>query len=107
MPANSGPEIDIARNIRAIEWVKAEMVDGMAALFKALIKNSEEAIVDALAAIIIGCYLLARRLGLNLNKIERRIEHKIQSEIHTEHELESWYGDFSNLLQHMEGKNPR
>lgn len=107
MPANNGPEIDIARNIRSIEWLKADMLDGFAALFKALIKNGEDAIIDALAAIVIGCYLFGRRLGMGFGKIENRIRQKVKTEIGTEHELEQWYGDFTALLHHLEEKNPR
>lgn len=101
------PEIDIARNIRAIEWVKAQIIDGVASLFKAVIKNSEEAIADALATIIMSCYILARRLGIGFSRIDENMLHTLDSEIESGHELEDWYGDLSLLRHYMEEKVTR
>lgn len=101
------PEIDIARNIRAIEWVKAQIIDGVATLFKALIKNSEEAITDALATIIMSCYILARRLGVGFSRVDHSILHTLNTEIESGHELENWYGDLSMLRHYMEEKTTR
>ena len=104
---NTSPEIDIARNIRAIEWLKAEIIDGIASLMKALLKNGEDAIVDALAAIVISCYLLGRRLGFGFNRVDERVMQKLESEIEAEHELEQWYGDLSLLRRYREEKSLR
>lgn len=101
------PEIDIARNIRAIEWVKAQIIEGVATLFKALIKNSEDAIADALATIIMSCYILARRLGVGFNRVDESMLHTLNAEIESGHELENWYGDLSVLQHYMEEKTTR
>lgn len=54
------PEIDIAKNVRTIEWLKAEIITGAGNLFKAMVKHNEEAILDALAGLVMGCYFLGR-----------------------------------------------
>ena len=66
-------EIDIARGIRMIEWLKAELVDGLATLFRALVTNSGEMIGDALATIIMTCYFLGKRLGLKPHQLDQKI----------------------------------
>ena len=65
-------EIDIARGIRMIEWLKAELVDGLATLFRALVTNSGEMIGDALATIIMTCYFLGKRLAWVFTNWTRR-----------------------------------
>ncbi len=99
------PELDIARNIKTIEWLRSEIVGGVSALFKAMIKNREEAILDALVNIIMNCYLLGRRLGLNFTHIDLKIEQRLKLNVEKNHEIEKWYGDLSALLQHMRDKN--
>ncbi len=95
-------EIDIARGIRMIEWLKAELVDGLATLFRALVKNSGEMVGDALATIIMTCYFLGKRLGLGFNQLDQRIKEKLRSHLEAEHQLEKWYGDISGLLHYMD-----
>ena len=65
----NNPDINIAKNVRTIEWLKAEMVTGLGSLFKAMVKNQEEVILDALASLIMGCYFLGKRLGFAYNRI--------------------------------------
>ena len=94
-------EVDIARGIRMIEWLKAELVDGLATLFKALVKNSGEMIGDALATIIMTCYFLGKRLGVSFQQLDQGLKEKLRSHLETDHQLEKWYGDISGLLHYM------
>jgi hypothetical protein len=96
------PELDIARNVRTIEWLKAEMVGGVSALFKALMKNSEEAILEALATVVIAAYLLGKRLGIPFSRLDVKIEAKVSANIAKHHEIEQWYGDFSGFRRYLE-----
>lgn len=96
------PELDIARNVRTIEWLKAELVGGVSSLFKALLKNSEEAILDALAKVVIACYLLGKRLGIGFSRLDMKIESNVTANIAKAHEIEQWYGDFSALRRYLE-----
>lgn len=95
-------EIDIAKNIRAIEWLKTDLVASLAVLFRAMLKGGEEAIADGLAGMIIGCYVLGRRLGIGFLRIEQKVLSKVKLNISEHHELEKWYGDLSALLRHLE-----
>lgn len=96
--------VDIARNIRVIEWLKTELVSTVAALFKAMIKNSEEAIEDALASIIVTVYVIARRLGVSFAQLDIRVESKVRNGIREKHEIEDWYGDLSAFLRYLGDK---
>lgn len=102
MATHDNPEINVTKNITAIEWLKAEMLGEVAALFKAIITASEERIVGALATIIITAYVLAKRLGIGFATVDTQIEQRLQHNINDQHELEKWYGDLSSLLVYME-----
>ena len=97
----TGLEIDIARNVRAIEWLEAELVHETGSLFHALIKNSEEAALDSLSAVVISAYLLAKRLGYGFARLDNKVRSRLQANLEQDHELEQWYGDISEFLQHM------
>lgn len=96
--------IDITKNIKIIEWLKSELLSSVAALFDLLIKGlkgGQEAIVDTLANIIMVSYVLGKRLGIDYNSIDMRIEDKIKLGILEEHKVENWFGDLSGLKKHM------
>lgn len=101
---NKHKEIDIAKNLRTIEWLKTELVDSVAAFFKSLLKAGTDATSDALSSIIIIAYILGKRLGISFQTIDAEIKAKLNAQIKSEHELEEWYGDLSDLLNYMEGK---
>ena len=63
---------DIARNIKTIEWLKTELVAGISSLFKGMLKSNEELIADSLANIVVGCYLLGKRLGLPFGALDEK-----------------------------------
>lgn len=101
MPQPEG-EIDIARNIRTIDWLKTELLSGVSGLFKALLRGGDEAITDGLSGLIITCYALARRLGYSFAKLDAKVEAKVRVNIAEGHEIEKWYGDLTALLRHIE-----
>ena len=96
--------IDIAKNIRVIEWLKTELVTNVASLFKAMMRNSQEAIEEALAGMIITVYVMARRLGVSFAQLDIRVESKVKKAIREKHELEDWYGDLTALLRYSGDK---
>ena len=103
--SSNNPDFNIAKNVRIIEWLKAEIVSGIGSLFKAMVKNSEDAIIDSLASIIMGCYFLSKRLGFSFAKLDSKIEQRLQTPQMQEHEIEAWYGDVTNLLHYFKEKN--
>lgn len=51
-------ETGIAKNIRVIEWLKADLLTSLSALFKGMLRGSEDRLLDALGSIIITCYVM-------------------------------------------------
>ncbi len=98
IPGNQ--EGGIAKNIKVIEWLKADLITSVSALFKAMLRGSEDLLLDALSSLIITCYVLGRRLGINFSRLDLRIEAKLRQGIDEEHEVERWYSDLSTLLNY-------
>ncbi|MDD2432051.1 MAG: MazG-like family protein [Firmicutes bacterium] len=91
-------EIDIARNVKTIEWLRTEIVSHVANLFKAMWQNREELILDALAGLIMAAYLLGKRLGITYSKLDSKVVNKVKASMLEDHEIEKWYGDMNSLL---------
>ncbi len=94
-------QLDIARNIRTIEWLKAELVSRVGFLLQAMLKDREEEITEALAGIMISSYLLGSRLGVDFGRLDKKVLGKVRANALGGHEIEKWYGDFSALLEHL------
>lgn len=104
-------QIDITRNIKIIDWLKSELLTDVANLFKALVNGVKEEVSetlsDTLANIILICYLLGKRLGINYRAIETKIENKIRLGLVENHDVEKYYGDLSELSKHLSGSRGR
>ncbi|MGR6837301.1 MazG-like family protein [Syntrophomonas erecta] len=99
-----GREIDIAKNLKLIEWLKAELIDAVGALFKGLLRSGADVVVDALATIIVVAYILGHRVGINFYTVDAKIKEKLTKGIDESHEVEQWYGDLSRLVDYLENK---
>ncbi|KUK83388.1 MAG: Uncharacterized protein XD97_0194 [Pelotomaculum thermopropionicum] len=91
----------IAKNIKVVEWLKADLITSVSVLFKSMLRSSEDLVLDALASLMITCYVLGRRLGVNFTRLDLRVEAKLRQGIDEEHEVEKWYGDLSTLLNYL------
>ncbi|MCL5935064.1 MAG: MazG-like family protein [Firmicutes bacterium] len=94
-------EPGIAKNIRIVEWLKADLITSVSALYKGMLRGSEEKLLEALSGIIVTCYVLGRRMGYNFSKIDVAVEAKLRQGIEDEHEVEKWHGDLSMLLAYL------
>ena len=94
-------ESEILRKMRLIEWLKAELITQVGSLYQAMAKNSEQAICDSLAGLVANCYILARRLGITFDSLDRDVLKKVGQNIKNEHEVEKWFGDFSEYQKHL------
>jgi hypothetical protein len=99
--ASSEDNVDVTRNVKVVEWLKCELLSGVASFFQLVQRGSQEALVDVIANIILVAYLLARRLGMTYAMIDLKIQSKIKLGITEDHEVEKWYNDLSDLAGYM------
>jgi len=99
-------DVDITKNLKVIDWLKAELVSSVGALFKAMVKGSEDFILDCITGIIITTYVLGKRLGITYSRIDLSIKTQLKDSVAKEHQVEKWYGDLSGLLKYMEDNRP-
>lgn len=97
-----GDNRTIARHLKVLDWLKAELVGGVAALFKAMALGGVEAIADALSTIVLSTYVLGRRLGVSYAQLDIRVAARSRELAEDGHEVERSYGDLSALHQHFE-----
>lgn len=96
--------IDIGRNIKMIEFLKCELLNSTALLFDMMnkgTKDGQEDMTEVLANLILVSYSLGRRLGIDYQRIDKKIQDMAKLHIIEEHHLEKWYGDLSSLNQHL------
>lgn len=102
MSADGG--VDVARNARAIEWLRTELIRTVADVHRALTDGDDESLATALAETILVSALLARRSGLGLGRLESELAAKARANVVSAHELERWYGDMSALLVWLQSR---
>lgn len=95
-------EIDIAKHIHTVEWLKAEIVGSTAALFRAMLKDGDEQVLDALTSLVIATYVLGRRLGHSPAQLDANVAAAVRRSLADDHEVEKWYGDLTALLRYLE-----
>jgi hypothetical protein len=94
-------DVDLAKRAKVIEWLKTEVIDQMAQLFKGIWEGSQHKITDALASLVMCCYMLGRRLGIPYPQLDELIVEKLNKHKMDGHQLEDWYQDLSVLEDHM------
>jgi len=97
-------ESDIVKTMRLIEGLKADLINNIGALYQAMAQNSEVAIKEALARLIIHSYVLGKRLGIGFADLDETIEHKLNDASKNNDALENRFGDFSKLKRFFEQK---
>ncbi|WP_442604558.1 MazG-like family protein [Paenibacillus sp. KN14-4R] len=94
-------DVDLAKRVKVIEWLKTEIVDQVAHLLRAIWEGSQNKMIDALASLISSGYILGRRLGIPLRSLDEAIMEKMKKHRADGHQLEDWYGDISALEEHI------
>lgn len=90
----------IAKNVKVIEWLKADILAAVTALYKAMVQGSEDLMLDSLAGLVVTAYLLGRRLGFGFSRLDFKVEAKLKQGVDAGHEMEEWFGDLSSLLRY-------
>jgi len=93
--------MDIAKRTKVIEWLKTEVMDYVARLFKSLWEGSTAKVVDSLSSLIVSSYILGRRVGISYRELDDSILEKLQRSKQEGHQLEEWYQDISALDEHL------
>ncbi len=71
----------IAKNIQVIEELKAELVGNAAGVLKAMAKDDLNTALDSMAANLISTYLLAKKLGVGFDRLDRQVIGKLEQTI--------------------------
>ena len=90
-------DLDITKNLKMVEWLKAELVQSVGALFKSLLNAS----ADKLAAIIILIYLLGCRVGVSFAALDRAVKLKLEQSLAAAQLEDRWYQDMTALNDHL------
>lgn len=96
-------ELDIARNIKLIEWLKTELLDNISALFRGFQQGREVLLREGLANIVILSYLLAKRLGMRFSQLDEHILEKV-SRSEAGFESEAWRDDLHTLENYFRNR---
>lgn len=95
---------DITRGIKIIEVLKSDLLGEVSVLYKVLLECPDQEIremyKETLSNIILISYILARRLGLDYDIIDKEIQKKIKLGIINVNEIEKYYGDLTRLARH-------
>ncbi len=94
-------EVLFASNLKMTESLKAELVEAVGTLFKALIRADYTNTSDALASIIMITYILGRKLGVEFHTIDLLAKKKLQTGMIESHEKDQWYEDMNQLLLYL------
>ncbi len=94
-------DVLFASNLKMTESLKAELVEAVGTLFKALLKADAANTSDALASIIMITYILGRKLGLDFHTIDLLARKKLQTGMIESDEKDQWYEDMNQLMIYM------
>ncbi|SFI69694.1 MazG-like family protein [Thermoflavimicrobium dichotomicum] len=93
--------MQFAKNVKVIDWLKTEILDQIANLYKGLHYANRHFIIDSLSSLIVSVYILARRVGLSFRELDQAVIEKLREHKNEGHQLEEWYGDLSSLEEYM------
>jgi hypothetical protein len=94
-----------ARHLKVIDWLKAELASSVGSVLRAMVAGTEEAMVEALAALVLTAYVLGRRVGISFVRLDLRVVGAARELIGEGHELERTYGDLSALVNHFQARS--
>ncbi|KPC75818.1 MULTISPECIES: MazG-like family protein [Laceyella] len=99
----SRPErgVQFAKSVKVIEWLKTEILDQIANLFRGIFHANQHMMIDSLSSLVISVYVMARRMGFSFRELDQAVIQKLREHIHEGHQLEQWYGDLSSLEEYV------
>lgn len=97
-------ESDIVKTMRLIEELKAELIFDIGELYKDLAIGYGEIRQEILAKMIVNCYILGKRLGIDFVEMDENVKSTLKRRISDNNDLEKRFGDFSKLARHLDNK---
>jgi len=95
-------EVDVTKNSRAIERLKAEMMRAHWLFHNGAATASEEQILEGLAKTVGLSYLLVRRLGFDFSQLDRVLYKQIMDwQLEDELVIEQEWGDCGQLMDYL------
>ncbi|MBR4015476.1 MAG: hypothetical protein IKI88_04635 [Anaerotignum sp.] len=99
-----GKDFDVAKNIKMTEQLQCEMLAVLSEFFTAMQKNaSKTEQTEILARLEVLLYLMASRLGISKDAMDRKAAASIKLGL-LEEEKEEWKASLLELLHVLEGK---
>lgn len=89
--------MQIAKNLKVLEWLKSEILDQVASLYRHLMHGKHNSALDCLASLIVAVFVMARRTGFSFRELENAVSRKLREHVREGHQMEDWYGDLSAL----------
>lgn len=99
----ASPEAEIARQVKAVEWLKAELLVELGKAYRGATSGNRDEMLDGLANCQVLLSILARRLGIDLQTLDDTVDAKLAAHQQQGHSLERWFGDFTAVRQHRRG----
>lgn len=100
--------MNISTNLKAIDTIKGEILSEIADLYKSLADYDEiadyESVTNELATVIAMGYILARRLGVGFNGVDKKISELLSIGEENGHALEIEFSDMSELRKYLNNR---
>lgn len=97
--------LNLSTNLRAVDNIKSEILSEVARLYRVLSDYDNpdiyENLLQTVATIVAMDYILARRIGLDFDAVDRKIEELTAIAEQNNHELEIAFSDMSELRQYV------
>ena len=98
-------ESDMIRKIRLLEWLKAELVVGVGEVMRAIAGGVRVPMADALARVVVSCYVLGRHLGVGYDALDEAVSRRLEMPLGArEQEIEDRCGDYRALRRYRRSK---
>lgn len=102
----SNENFDIIGNINTIDGYKTYLIGFIADLFSTMNKSKgntayNDEIIDEIADIIICSYLIGKRIGINYDKIDKRIMDKLKIGLLEDSSFDRFGQDYSSLISYL------
>ncbi len=97
-------ELDIAKNVRLIERLKTDLASQLAMIYKALLSGSEDLVAQALAGMMINCYLLGKRLGISHANLDRTLTFRLKELTNDGQDPDRQSPDLTLLSEYVDAK---